>query len=115
MGHGPIPLHITHEAQGIHTVSLAPQQKRFIDVVVFLNKHWDCHAHIQHTSSAAQKEIYIDEDGYEIELLAKGDNVLSSHRRFRIYVRERQLYMKSLEQPSLEAFEEAFRDNCKEA
>ena len=114
MGHGPIPLHITHEAQSVHTINLAPQQRRFVDVVTFLNKFWDCHVYIQHTSSIAQKEIYIDEDGYEIELLAKGDKVPSSRRRFKICVIERQLYMKSLEQPEQEAFEEAFNENYRE-
>jgi hypothetical protein len=115
MGLGPIPLHITHEPPEANAITLAPQERRFVDVVSYLSRYWDPHILIHHTSPVAPKEIYADEDGYEIELLTKGNHIMPSRRRFKVCLIERHLNMTSLDQPDEEAFEEGFQSSQKNA
>lgn len=115
MGHGAIPLHITHEAQGVNVITLRAHEKRYVDVVSFFDKFWNCKIRIEHTSAVVEREVFVgvdggEDDGYNIELAAKRDKVERFSRRFEIGVRNRELYMVSLDQPAEEAFAEGFRD-----
>lgn len=111
MGHGVLPLHITHESPGVNTVTLTSNEERFVDVVSFIDKFWNSHIRIEHTSSVANQEIYKGDDGYEIELVAKGNTVeYPFRRRFKIGVNGQDLYMRSLDQPAEEAMAEGYRD-----
>ena len=112
-GQGALPLHFTHEAPGINTITLTRDEKRFVDVVSFIDKFWNPHIRIEHTSSVVRQEIYKGDDGYEIELVAKGNNVKPFHRRFKIGVNTKDLYMVSLDQPAEEAFQEGFNTESK--
>lgn len=116
MGHGGLPLHITHEAEGVSVITLRAHEKRGVDVVSFFDKFWQAHIRIHHTSAFAKQEIYNGEswndggEGYQVELVAKGDKVDPFSRRFKIGVKTRDLYMVSLDQPEAEAFAEGYRD-----
>lgn len=116
MGHGGLPLHITHEAEGVSVIALRAHEKRGVDVVSYFDKFWQVHIRIHHTA-AAKQEIYDGETwndgsdaGYQIELVAKGDKVDPFSRRFKIGVKNRDLYMVSLDQSEEEAMIETYRN-----
>lgn len=80
MGHGAIPLHITHEGQGVNVITLRSHDKRYVDVVSFFDKFWNYKIRIEHTSAVVEREVFVganggEDDGYTIELVAKGDKV----------------------------------------
>jgi uncharacterized membrane protein len=108
MGHIPLPLHVTHEQENVNTVRLSSKEKRLVDVVSFFDRFWQPNIQIHHTSTVAKQEIYQGDDSYEIELMAKGKDVSSSRRRFKIGVNGQDLFMESLDQPAEEAFREVF-------
>jgi hypothetical protein len=107
-GNLPLPMHVTHEPANISAIRLSGGEKRLIDVVSFFDRFWACNININHASKAVKMEVYQGDDAYEIELTAKGKNVRSSRRRFRIGVRDRNLFMDSLQQSEEDALVEAF-------
>jgi hypothetical protein len=113
-GQGSLPLHMTHEVPGVNVVTLTKDEKRFVDVVSYFDNFLNPNICIEHTSSAAKKEIYKGDEGYAIELMAKGDNVRPFKRRFEIGVNNKELYMRSLDQPEQEAFEESFENESRQ-
>ena len=108
-GHGGLPLHVTHEAEWISSVTLRPSENRRIDVVSFFDRFWNHRILIEHTASSISKEIHEGDEGYEIELVAKGRKVAPFHRKFKIGVKDKDLYMMSLDQSEEEAMEEEYR------
>jgi hypothetical protein len=107
-GYIPLPLHVTHAAPHVSTMTLTAQERRLVDVVSFFNQFWQPYILLEHTSEVAKRECYHSDDGYEIELMVKGTGVRPSKRRFQIGVEARNLYMKSLDQPEEEAMLEVF-------